>query len=356
MLGKKYLNWGALLLVPLLGWWIVAIVASWRPLRIAHLPLGANTGDILRFQISPSQNLLLLQNRLPEAAQWRVFQLSGQATILDRKTALWEAFALSPDETGFVALELQPDVTSTRDETFYRPLFVDFATQSERRGTMVALHDPNVVTNLMFAPDKKSVYGLFMRDAAQWNLDGQLKRRISIGEPWSDEFYPSRSNRATLDFLPATTIYAQATDQQLSLWNLESARKLFRVPALPKEKPLPTYSSDYVRFSEQSFSFRSQILAVVRAYGEPLLVVYDLKTARPLWRQTLTPDFPFCWLAPDGQTLVVAANNFLELHQARSGRLLRHFPAPRQIIAAQNSGDFLFYLDEKFDLFRQRLR
>lgn len=118
----------------------------------------------------------------------------------------------------------------------------------------------------------------------------------------------------------------------------------------------PAAISVELPLSEQSFSFRSQILAVVRPYNAPLLVVYNLKTGRELWRQTLSFGFPFCCLAPDGQTLILAANDQLELHNAHSGQLLRRFPAPQEIVAAQNCGDFFFYLDGKFDLVRQRLR
>lgn len=240
MLRKKRVRLLAVISPPLLVFWLLASAASWRPRRLAHLPLGPKNAKVQRFEISPLQDLVLTQVHVQAASQWRVLQLSTGKTLWNHTTALWEGFALRPDGTGFVAMELQPDVASTNDETFYRPIFGDFASQSERQGETIALREPNVVTNVAFSRDGKSVYGLFTRDAAQWNMDsGTLERRISIGDPWSDEFYPSKENRASLDFMPDTTIYAQATNKYLSFWNFETARKLFQVPPMPAEAPFP---------------------------------------------------------------------------------------------------------------------
>jgi hypothetical protein len=308
--------------------------------------------------LSSSGNLALLRDRDETfAPRWQIREIQTDRVVFEHTSALLEAAMFAPGETSLAGMELQPTMTSSRDETFYRPVFWDFATGHARYGEPIGIDDQNYPSNLAFSRDGHSLYALFARGAARWDAaTGKLESRFAVGGALPREPFVLNQTKSTLQITGKSKIYAQATPEHLEFWDLDSGQRLLRVPPLPKEKPVEGYASDFTPFSESSFSFQSQVVVIIRRYTIPVGYVYDAKSGRELWRVTLDKKNVNCWITPDGQEVIAVTPGHLEVRGARDGAVHRQLPAWPEMGFGQITGDWLLYLDGKSNLLRQRLR
>lgn len=306
---------------------------SWRPQKVMQLPFGA-PGEIV---ISPGDRFV-----------------ANIGIYYDYSAPREEIFLVMHDLQSGREVEargIYPDICVAAFDEKGRLAFgwreVDEKGNSKKLGVAVfsngKLRDLQISkgvfpwdypTHLRFSPDGKTLWMASADNLYSWDVaSGKLKWR------WNKEGGKRNTSLPLDSAISEDCRYYFRADSHfiLSMWDIAKNKRLL-VAKLPEYAGLDFSSDADLLVSEMSG-----------------VSVIESKTGRVLWVSPhSTAERPLTLVA---ETAIVRNANRFEVREARTGKFLRWLPAEGNVrVVTSESPDWLYTVNDRNELFRQRLR